>query len=200
MCLRCVPMPWTRTSGWVSTLPTNRLSFSQWACQMSDCFQSSNGKLTCISDCHNPHEDARRNDHAYYDRRSAMIATQNHQQNVVATNWPARTSCIGCHMPKVQPLAWVSHRSLDQLHSGSWCRTMNFGLVLVAGTLVCLLVSTSTPWITFTDIAAEAGLTAPTIIAASKTQKYIWKQPGPASLCSTTTAMIGPTFLVMALG
>lgn len=72
--------------------------------QMSNCFQVSNGKLTCTT-CHDPHEDARRNDNTYYE---AKCNDCHAKPSVKRCSTNSRTGCIGCHMPKVQPLAWVS--------------------------------------------------------------------------------------------
>lgn len=55
---------------------------------------------------------------------------------------------------------------------------MKIGALLVAGAIACLLASSSTTWITFTDVAVEAGVTAPTIYGGEKSQKYILETTG----------------------
>ncbi|MBM3775967.1 MAG: hypothetical protein FJW37_12525 [Acidobacteria bacterium] len=102
--------------------------------QMSACFSSSDGALTCTT-CHNPHENARRGDDRYYEQK--CLACHNPQtgkqprpplppdlknagrqraSGALKASSPvpgkpcrtqARAGCIGCHMPKTKPLAWV---------------------------------------------------------------------------------------------
>ncbi|MEO8053457.1 MAG: multiheme c-type cytochrome [Acidobacteriota bacterium] len=69
------------------------------------CFRKSNGALSCLT-CHDPHQDLRRNDVAYYNQKclSCHGASRPPQPVCVATK-PA--NCIGCHMPQVSPQAYL---------------------------------------------------------------------------------------------
>jgi hypothetical protein len=68
--------------------------------QLSSCFQKTNGGITCTS-CHNPHEDVRRGDDAFYNERCLRCHAE-----ASSTRCRVRSSegCVSCHMPKTNPL------------------------------------------------------------------------------------------------
>ncbi|HLH02905.1 MAG TPA: hypothetical protein VKX25_09055 [Bryobacteraceae bacterium] len=73
--------------------------FQPYRLAMSRCFSS--GKLSCTT-CHAAHQDARRNDNAFYNQRCVSCHTQPHRSG----------DCISCHMPRVQlhpALAFTDH-------------------------------------------------------------------------------------------
>jgi hypothetical protein len=72
--------------------------------QMSACFQGSNGAINCLT-CHDPHEDARRGDDAFYNQRCLRC---HGGQAVKRCSIRPDNGCIGCHMPKVSPVPLVS--------------------------------------------------------------------------------------------
>ncbi len=72
--------------------------------QQSACFQKSGGTITCLT-CHDPHEDVRRGDDAFYDARCLTCHSV-----PSATQCPVNSSdgCIGCHMPRSTPLPYLT--------------------------------------------------------------------------------------------
>ncbi len=71
--------------------------------QMSACFQQSNGAITCTT-CHDPHENARRNEDSFYE---AKCRNCHSGSSVAICRVNPRNGCIGCHMPKVEPVPWL---------------------------------------------------------------------------------------------
>jgi hypothetical protein len=63
----------------------------------SRCYAS--GKLACTT-CHQAHQDARRNDPAYYNQKCHTCHAAG--QNAMHTDARQTGNCIGCHMPQVQ--------------------------------------------------------------------------------------------------
>ena len=72
--------------------------------QQSACFQKSGGAITCLT-CHNPHENVRRGDDAFYNARCLTCHSA-----PTAAQCPVNASddCIRCHMPKVRPLPYLT--------------------------------------------------------------------------------------------
>ena len=73
--------------------------FQPFRLAMSRCFSS--GKLACTT-CHAAHQDARRDDPAFYNQRCLACHTQPHREG----------NCISCHMSRVQlhpALAFTDH-------------------------------------------------------------------------------------------
>ena len=66
----------------------------------SQCFQKSNGALSCLT-CHDLHEGVRRNQPTYYSQRCAAChnAGNNPPMSVCEEQQPA--DCVSCHMPVV---------------------------------------------------------------------------------------------------
>jgi predicted CXXCH cytochrome family protein len=73
---------------------------SAYRLRRSQCFQKSNGALSCTT-CHNPHESPRGEDAS---RRYTAACRQCHggafDGLVSAGKHPASADCVGCHMPK----------------------------------------------------------------------------------------------------
>jgi hypothetical protein len=71
--------------------------------QMSACFQKSNGAINCLT-CHNPHENARREDDAFYNGRClGCHGAQSTQRCKIRPT----DGCVGCHLPKLTPVPHV---------------------------------------------------------------------------------------------
>jgi hypothetical protein len=93
--------------------------------QLSACFQKSNGGITCTT-CHNPHENAHREDDGFYNRRCSNC--HNGAEQVKCKAQPAG-DCVSCHMPKTTPLPYmvftdhwirVLGASISQIKLRSW--------------------------------------------------------------------------------
>jgi Doubled CXXCH motif (Paired_CXXCH_1) len=69
----------------------------------SACFRNSNGALSCLS-CHNPHQDARKGDVAFYNQKCAGCHNADSRPPAAA----CRANCIDCHMPRVSPQPYLS--------------------------------------------------------------------------------------------
>jgi hypothetical protein len=67
--------------------------------QLSACFQKSNAAITCLT-CHNPHQDVRRDDDAFYDSRCLSCHSGPSTRSCKIN---PKEGCIHCHMPKATP-------------------------------------------------------------------------------------------------
>lgn len=65
----------------------------------SRCFAS--GKLACTT-CHPAHQDAKRNDDAFYNEKCQMCHSASEPQGAPHRDGRQTGDCIGCHMPEVQ--------------------------------------------------------------------------------------------------
>jgi hypothetical protein len=77
----------------------DKVRFQPYRLAKSRCFAS--GKLACTT-CHEAHQDARRNDAAFYNQRCVTCHAAPHRTG----------DCTGCHMPRVQlhpALAFTDH-------------------------------------------------------------------------------------------
>lgn len=68
----------------------------------SRCFQSS-GKLSCLT-CHNPHENARRNDAAFYSAKCKEC----HQTTGAKCPRATQGNCLPCHMKASSPVPYLT--------------------------------------------------------------------------------------------
>lgn len=85
--------------------PLEMARFQPLQLMKSRCFQS--GKLACTT-CHVAHQDARRNDPAFYNAKCHAC----HDGQAFHADVRRTGNCIGCHMPRVQihpALAFTDH-------------------------------------------------------------------------------------------
>ncbi len=71
----------------------------------SDCYQNSNGRLTCVT-CHNPHQDAARTAEPY-----VVVCLRCHTAAASAEarcRRNAKQDCLPCHMQKSTPLPYLT--------------------------------------------------------------------------------------------
>jgi len=76
--------------------------------ERSACFRKSAGRLSCLT-CHSPHESARRNDPAFYNRKCTGCHTSSSQD--APSCKVSQGDCIDCHMPRVRPSEYMQFRS-----------------------------------------------------------------------------------------
>ncbi len=73
--------------------------FQPWGLEQSRCFQASKGKLSCSS-CHDPHQDARRDDAFYVARCQSCHSGEASAVTEVVCPVNRRSGCVTCHMPR----------------------------------------------------------------------------------------------------
>jgi hypothetical protein len=92
----------------------------------SRCLKGGDGSLSCTT-CHDPHEDARRNDPEFYAQKCKTCHTAARKPPAPACGAEGASKCVQCHMPRVTALphldftnhwigVYVSAQKLVPLH------------------------------------------------------------------------------------
>lgn len=77
--------------------------------ERSECFRMSQDRLSCLT-CHDPHDSAKRDDPAFYNRICASCHSTAIKARKICTA-VKQGDCISCHMPVVEPSDYMKFRS-----------------------------------------------------------------------------------------